>query len=279
MPVTNFGLSRAQVNKAVAAGSAVSPNALSMQITVQGLNAVADHWYAVAEFTHNGAGAIVDFTGQLLTNLAKEIHRPHILTQDTFKSIGPTDEGTNFNGASWQVEVGPETQQARFLEWGFLHRPDNTWIQYPFMIPAAETVAPLFFDAMAQVAAIAAITAPLAGSPAVAARDALDSARDRLYSASKFLGDLQILGVRTPSALRTGLVSTAQILGDVSAAVRGSIGKRITTRVSGRFIQGSLQASTTATVTGPSNQYRSGANRLYNRFAGRATSQNILQRF
>lgn len=259
------------------ATSAASP--IGFTVEVQGLNAVTEHWYAIAQFTDTAAGAITDFTGHLLANLAREIVRPHWLSGDTFRSTTVADEGLQRGLGGWYIDAGPETQQAKFLEWGFLHTKSGAWISYPFMIPAAETIAPLFLDAIGQVVAIAAIEgAQLNGDPASAGKNALDSVRNRLYSLSKFQGDLQVFGIRTPTAFRSGVLNAAQLIGDVQSAVRGSIAKRITVRAAGRFTSGSLTASTNATVSGPSSQYQSGATRLYNRVAGRAVSGRFLQK-
>ncbi len=242
---------------------------LSVDITVQGWNAVVEHWAASMLMLDAGAMGIVQVTGEFIAGVAKEFHRPHVDTGATIRSIGHSDKGPvypiGFGG--WAVDVGPETRQARFLEWGFTHTQSGRFIQYPFMVPASDAVRPIFFNAMTQLVEMAAsrrnVTNPIAEAAGFA-----DSFRSALYSSSKAAGDLAALGFGGLSGFRTGALFTARVIGDLDSVLRSALTTRIFHRVSGRFSSGSLTARTDAIVSGPTSEFSSTGQRIYNRFSG-----------
>lgn len=237
-------------------------------ILIEGAETVIEDQLAVAEFTYHATRTAVDWAGAFLENLMKEIHRPHILTGATFDSISRTDDGLHEEGfGSWAVEVGPETPQARFLEWGFLH-PGGKWVQYPFVIPAADIIAPLFTDLFVQIAEVAAFRRSISNELGGGVADQLDAIRSRLYAFSKLAGDVAVFGFGGLSGVRGAALSTAALLGDVQSVIRGAIGHRVSRRVTGRFASGALRAQVTANITGPSSSFSNAATRLYNRISG-----------
>ena len=252
-----------------------APITLRTVITIQGVNAVSRDLIGNGIFALRSVPLLVHFSGSLLVNLAREIHRPHILTGETFESIGISGEGLHQTGFGGQgIDVGFDTEQGALQEFGFLH-PTAGWIINPFLIPAFDTVAPLFEDGMVQIAEVMAGRRHLEGIPAIAAQPALDSVRSLLYSASKFAGDIAVLGFGGLSRFRTGALKSAQLLGDISAGIRGAIGQRLSVRATGRWVQGSLTASATGFVTGPSPAYTGSAQRIYNRISGSISGRGL----
>lgn len=252
-----------------------APTTLRTIISIQGVNAVSQDLLGNGIFALRAIPLLVHFSGTLLANLAREIHRPHILSGETFASIGISGDGLRQTGAGGQgIDVGFDTEQGAFQEFGFLH-PQAGWIQNPFLIPAFDIVAPLFEDGMVQIAEVMAGRRHLEGVPAVAAQPALTAVRSLLYSASKFAGDLAVFGFGGLSGFRTGALRSAQLLGDISAGIRGAIGTRLSVRASGRWVQGSLTASATGFVTGPSAAYTGSAQRIYNRISGSISGRGL----
>lgn len=247
-------------------------------ITVQGLNAVIEDQVAVAQIIHNGAGAIVDFTAKLGSEFAKEIHRPHIRTGATFNSISQTEAGTRSEGfGNWVSEFGPETLQAKLLEFGFVHIQSGRFIQFPFLIPAAEIIEPLMEQAMVQLVEVAGNRRQFTNSIArdSGAQDMLSSLRNSLYSFSKFAGDIAVFGVRLPG--RSAGLRAARLIGDVKAGMRGALGRRVSFRISGSFASRGLRAQIQTRVVGPSGSFQGIGGRIINRISGQAVGRGISE--
>ena len=247
-------------------------------IIIQGLNAVIEDQLAVAQLVHNGAGAIVDFTADLLGNLAKEIHRPHIRTGATFNSIGKTEAGTRTEGfGNWVAEVGPETLQAKLLEFGFVHVQSGRFIQFPFLIPAAEIIEPLMEQAMVQLVEVAGQRRSFTNLIArdSGAQDILGSLRNSLYSFSKFAGDIAVLGVGLPG--RSAALRGARLIGDVTSGMQGAIGRRISFRIAGSFASRGIRARLATRVQGPPGSFQGASSRIINRISGRISGRGISE--
>jgi len=220
---------------------------------------------------------IVAHMGLLLTFWARELHRPHIRSGATFDSIGPSEDGLHQTAPGrWSVDIGPETLQGRLLEFGFLNVLSGKFIQYPFMIPAADQVAPIFFEAMAAMARLGAegfsLSPELVGQSAA---DVVSRLRGSLYSFSKFAGDIKVFGFGGLAGFRTVGLAAAQSLGDVESAMRGAIGRRIVVRASGRWVSGQIQAQRTAIISGPSSGFNASAQRIFNRVSGRVIGSGL----
>jgi len=230
---------------------------------------VQEHWAAMGPLLDMGSRGIVQITGEYLAGLAKEFHRPHILTGATFNSIGPSGKGPVFRSGygEWSVEIGVETQQALFLEWGFLHVNSGRFIRYPFMIPAADAIKPMFTDAMTQLVQVAGrrrvFTNPIANSTA-----ALGTFRTSLYSFSKAVGDVRILGVGGMNKARGAALQGAKITGDLESIMRSALTTRVFRRVVGRWVSGRLSAQRSAVVRGPNTAFAASGQRILNRFSG-----------
>lgn len=250
---------------------------INTTIVVKGLDTIIEDQLAIAEFTYRATRTGVDWAGAFFENLAKEIHRPHIDTGETFNSISRTEEGLHEEGfGNWAVEVGPETLQAYLLEWGFLH-VGGQWVQYPFMIPAADLIAPLFTDLFVQIAGVAAFNRQIQGPFAGGVADELDAVRSRLYAFSKLAGDLRVFGFGGPALgkARGFALTGAEIAGDIQSVMRNAIGTRVTRRVVGRFASGSLRAQVSATVTGPPASFQGAATRILNRISGFTVGRGV----
>ncbi len=269
------GISRSGVNRAIGGLP------ISVTITIQGARAMTEHWVGVFLLTQAMAPQFTALFGELLSNTAKEIHRPHILSGDTFRSITagaePGQPAHLFaaNGGV-AVDVGPNTLYAPFQEFGFHHHRTDAFIQNPFMIPAADAIGPLYLEAFIQLCEIAAHRNSFTGQ-ASAGNATLATFRGALYSYSKFLGDIQVFGSFGPgvAATRTAALRGARGLGDLDSVMRGAIGTRVTHRFVGRFAAQGLSTSVSATLSGPSASSVGSSSRLYNRIRGQAFGRGI----
>ncbi len=273
---TGAGLSAHAVNRLTS-----RRNPISVIITLQGANVMTEHLAAVAIAVGPFAGALTALFGDFLAETAREIHRPNINTGDTFRSITAGNEPGQgavlfpFNGGV-AVDIGPTTTYAPFQEFGFVH-VGGAFIQNPFMIPAADAIAPLYEDALVQLIEITANRLFFTGG-ASALNGEMQSLRNSLYSYSRFLGDVQVFGIGSgpfAKGSRTLALKGARALGDVSAQMRGAIGLRVTRRFVGRFAGGGLSTVLSTSLTGPSSSYIGSSNRLYNRIRGRAIGRSF----
>ncbi len=259
---------------------------INLQVIIQGDRALTEHWITIASTVDPLMNSIVGQSAQFMANLAANIHQPHIDTGETFASINagvensPDREARVLSGFGIHVaEIGPTTPQARFLEFGFTHVNSGRFIQYPFMLPAADITAPLFIDASAQVAELAVnrffFSGPIAG--ATQPTGILNGLRAGLYTFSKFAGDARVAGIDFGGIRGAGL-SAARAIGDINSIMRGAISTRITHRATGRFATGALSTTRSAVITGPSSQFTASAQRIYNRVSGRGTGQTLAGR-
>ena len=263
-------LPRAAVNRIV------SGQPSSMTIILQGQRVVTEDMFTLAAMMPPLVAEIVRFFGSVLVDVARMIHTPNIDTKETYDSIsaGPQPGGPAVIfpvGFGTGIDVGPFTSYAPFQEFGFVHYQTGQFIQNPFMIPAADIIEPVFFDTMMQAVEVAQFRRTLSGPAALSpASGILTGFRGGLYSASKFIGDVQVFGFRGLSKFRGAALTGAQSIGDVNATMRGAIGSRIVRRVTGRFAAGGLHANVSTTMTGPGREWTGASMRIYNRISGRA---------
>lgn len=248
---------------------------LNMTIILQGHRVLAEDMYTMALLMPPLVAETVRFFGSVLVDVAREVHTPNIDTRATYDSIsaGPVPGGPAMIfpvGLGTGIDVGPFTTYAPLLEFGFVHVGSGEFIFNPFMVPATDIITPVFFDTMIQLAEIAQFRRTLVGPAALSpASGILSGLRGGLYSASKFIGDVQVFGFRGLSSVRGGLLVAAQSLGDVNATMRGAIGHRISRRVVGRFAGRGLHANVSTTLSGPGRKWTGTSMRIYNRISGR----------
>jgi hypothetical protein len=251
-----------------------------MEITwvVQGLRTNVQHWIGMAAMADNLVEAAVADTAQDIAREATALVRyedpdlntrePH--TRDTIY-YEVWKEGNQVVG-----EVGATTTAARMMEFGFFR--GGTFHQYPFLMPAADKYAPLFYARMAMIGWVAAgmpIHLLPEASPQVVST--ITQMRTFLYSFSRFVGDVQIFGKsQTLQAARGYALAGARSLGDISASMRGALLTRVSHRFFGRFSGYGIRSYTPAHATAQIGG--SGALRLYNRFAGRVIGHSVLSR-
>lgn len=263
---------------AVTGAAAMRSSALgdmNLIATIQGQRTLEEHLFAMSVILPPIMQALVGYFGVILAETAKGFHFPNIDTGETFRSIKAGPVMPLPGGGA--IDVSVSTPQAKFLEFGFVHHLSGQWIFNPFMIPAADAVAPMFVDAVEQAAAIAGslrfFRGAAAGSPA---NDILGSVRGALYSYSKYAGDIQSLGFGGLSAGRGLALRGAQGIGNVQAYQAGTLGARFTRiavgRIGGRFGRTGIVSgfSPGSIFTGPSA-------RLYNRISGRAFGGALSQ--
>jgi len=266
------------ITRPAALSKGIAGGGISVTFVVQGDRAVIEHFANIAITAGPMLEATVGQAGTFLANLAAEIHRPNIDTQATFDSINAGVEGSptrlpsvkTHKPGMYSVDVGPTTFYSRFQEFGFVHYLSGKWIQNPFMMPAADVTQPLFEQAVIQIAEIAA-TRTFFGGPIAGGRigpgSHLSGVRDKLYSANKFAGDLKVIGVNL-GGFRTWSLTAARMLGDANSLMRGALAQRFTHRFTGRFVSGGLSTTRSAILSGPSSQFSSSAQRIYNRVSG-----------
>ncbi len=254
---------------------------ITMTITIQGARAMQQHFAAVAAAAQVMSPFFVGLFGGFLAETAKAIHEPNRDTGDTYESITAGQEPGQapfvfFSDGGFNVDVGPSTSYSPFLEFGFIHWRTGDFIINPFMIPAADAVSGIFFDAFVQMAEIAAHRTTFSGA-AGAGNAPFGAFRGFLYNYSKFLGDVQVFGSFGPgvAASRGAALKGARGLGDIQSGMTGAIGSRVTHRFVGRFAAQGISTSITASLTGPSSSSIGSSNRLYNRIRGRAFGKGL----
>ena len=201
----------------------------------------------------------------LMAEYARALHFPNIETQATYDSIDASPVVPIANGAAAQMSVA--TEQAKFLEFGFVHYRTGDFIFNPFMIPAADAVAPMYVNALVQFMEVASFRKFFTGPAAESGgNEALASVRNYLYSYSKYAGDIQVLGFGGLSSSRGQAIRGAKTIGNIQAAQQGTIVNRISRlgvgRVGGSVLR-SGQFGGASVLSGPTG-------RIYNRLSGRA---------
>ncbi len=247
---------------------AASLSPITFHATMQGQRVLTEHFYVVAAITPPMLQAVVEFFGHYLAATAREIHLPHWDTGDTWRSIMAGPVIPILGGGAINVSAG--TEQARFLEFGFVHHATGQWIFNPFMIPAADVVAPQFYDAVEQIIGIASNRRFLSGLVARSdAQPMLASVRGLLYAYSKWAGDIQALGFQGLSRSRGFALKGAQGIGNIQAFSAGT-GVARALRVGIGRAGGSLGRSGVVSGFAPNAALSGPSARIYNRIGGRA---------
>lgn len=279
------GLTRSGRNRAFARATP-----FTCTIEIIGARVVSQHLAACAWGMFSLSAQVVQLMGAYCADWAKmnlavgenAKGEPHVRTGKLMEGIYTGTDGVPYrvgwNGMDMWIDViagenltGHGEARARFLEWGFRHvgMKGKKFIRYPFMMPAADKVAPVFMRAMMQVAMLPnrfpAGLASLGGAPA----GTLARLRPFLYTTSKALGDIQVFaGSPLVGRVRSLVLLSARRLGDLNAVMVGAVHNRIATRITGAYlgrIQGSIRMPT---LTAP-NSYSGMAGRVYNRYLGR----------
>ena len=247
-------------------------------IEVQGLNAVIEHFFTVAQLTNQLSPGVVDFYADTVVHNARQFVRKKTwATHDSIKSSGPIMSGSG-DFSAW---ITAESVAARFLEFGTINMP-----AYPFMIPAIDMIEKDFIRAFIEIAKIPDQLSNRVTLSGDVGRDSrvrspISALRSGLYSTSKFLGDISVFGGRQGlSPIRGFALSTARLLGDLNAAMTGQIGSRFSHRLRGRAtgrLAGFGSASLTASKT-YSGSF-TGGQRIYNRLVGRVSAPVITTNF
>lgn len=254
---------------------------------IMGLNVVAEHFEVLSQAFPSFAYGILDVVADIGIEEAREMvgwqgdTRFQNRTGETRRSINKAP-GVIAKPAlgEWSVRYGPTTFYALFLEYGTVHaRP------YPFMLPSADLVEAVFYQAVYAFIQLAVSggdgAVGMAGGNAIAGRALNDprikgsfsGLRSMLYSTAKALGDISVLGGRGIfGPLRASMYSLARGLGDVSSIMNRTIGTRITNRIGGRVtgrIIGFGSHSLSYSRTYSAFPGGSGGHRIYQRVAGR----------
>ena len=246
-------------------------------IEVQGLNAVIENFFTIAELTHQlTPGLVYFFDDTVFHNARQFVRKKTWATHDSIHSSGPIMSGSG-DFSAW---ISAESIAARFLEFGTINMP-----AYPFMLPAVDMIEKDFIRAFVEIAKIPDQLSRTGLSGDVGrdsrVRSPISALRSGLYSTSKFLGDISVLGGRsTLSPIRGFALSMARLLGDMNAAMTGQIATRFSTRLRGRAtgrLAGFGSASLTASKT-YSGSF-TGGQRIYNRLVGRISSPIISTNF
>ena len=246
-----------------------------MQITIRGLNVVAEHWDAMDALLPGAIWQILNEGGQLMTKAARRT--VPIDSGDTFRSIHHFM--TTMPNAT-MVSVGPTTFYAPFIEYGL---GGHSHIgPRPFMLNALHEVLPGMVMAFRELTLLAKRGAKYKFSTPEYASD-LNSLiakwRGHLYTAEKEIGDLIPIGGFTGlRGIRESLLGCARVLGDVQAVMGRVVGqrfaRRLTGKVTGRLIGvGSRTIFVDRTISADFGV----GQRAYNRVAGRAMTRYVDQ--
>lgn len=257
--------------------SRMGPGSTVMVTELQGVNVLSDHFWALSELVPSFATQLLDVTADIGIEHAQELVR--VDTGATRDSINKSP-GVLIGNGVWSIRYGPTTFYAPFIEYGTRHMHP-----YPFMIPSGDLAERVFFASVIQFLKLFDTMDGGAGfgggnvdagkalrDPRV--RGSVSQFRSMLYSQAKFLGDVSVLGGRgILGPMRAKMYMLARSIGDVSSAVQGTLGMRISHRLSGRTsgrIVGFGSASLSYGKTYSAFPGGEGGRRVYQRTVGRA---------
>lgn len=257
------------------------PGSSVLVAEVQGVNVLSEHFWALSELVPSFAVQLLDVTSDIGIEHARELVRVDTgTTRDSInKSPGVIQKE---NKGEWSVRYGPTTFYAPFLEYGTRHMHP-----YPFMIPSGDLAEKVFFASV--LAFLDLFDTDTGGTgfgggnidagralsdPRV--RGSISGFRSFLYSQAKFLGDVSVFGGRgLIGPLRSKMYLLARSIGDVTSIVGGTLGMRISRRLSGRTmgrIVGYGSASLSFGKTYSAFPGGEGGRRVYQRVVGRTTN-------
>lgn len=263
------------------------PGTTAYMVEMQGFSVLAEHFWAMAELSHSFFPQLLDVTADIGIEHARDL-APYDTgaTHDSInKSPGVIDKG---HKGEWSIRFGPTTYYSPFLEYGTRFMAPR-----PFMIPAGDLAEAVFvrsilefiklFDTDTGGAGFGVGGGPLAGQalqdPRI--RGTVSSFRSQLYSTAKFLGDISVLGGRDIiGPARASMYSLARVLGDTSSIMTGTLGSRVSRRLSGRAfgrIAGYGSASLSFGKTYSAFPGGEGGRRAYQRFVGRSSNVGLSQ--
>lgn len=246
--------------------------------TIRGLNTVSLHAQAVQALLPGALVVIHGITGERAVVEAKKAitEMGAIDTGDTRLSIHSRLETTP---NSVHTFVGPTTFYSPLIEFGL--GPHATYGPRPFMTQAFFAVLDDHLRALAELAQIASgASKRMTGNPyANPVNSHISGLRQYLYTLEKSIGDVVPLG--GPAALnklRGGLINFARSLGDIQAVLGHTVSQRFVRRLEGR-VTGRLIGIGSHSIFASRTVGASigGGQRIYNRFAGRATSRYVQQ--
>lgn len=258
------------------------------KVEVQGANALAQHFDAMAGLVDQFVPELLDVVADIGIDHAKSLvpvsditEEGHVHTRDTINKKPGVQSGKMW----WTIDFGPTTHYSPFLEYGTRFMSPR-----PFMIPAGDLAEQVLMASIVQFIKLLDTNTGGAGfgSGNVIAGKALQDPRVKgtvggvrslLYSGAKFLGDVSVFGGREVLGPMRGLMyNMAKSIGDVSSVMTGTMDTRISRRLSGRAagrIAGYGSASFASGSTYSAFPGGSGGRRIYQRSIGRATSTGI----
>lgn len=176
----------------------------------------------------------------------------------------------------YATSFGPTTHYSPFLEWGTIFMAPR-----PFMFPAADQVASAFINAFFELAKVvdkhasSSLSAPGRAGKILSdqkVQSHFTGLRTHLYSMSKYLGDIAVLGGhQIINPIRGDMLRLSRGLGDVNAAMKNAVGLRIQTRLTGRISARAIGGGRASIFGGgvySANFATSGGSRVYQRLAG-----------
>lgn len=258
------------------------------KVEVQGANALAQHFNAMAGLVDNFVPQLVDVVADIGIERAKELvpvsditEEGHVHTRDTINKKPGVQSGRGF----WTIDFGPTTHYSPFLEYGTRFMAPR-----PFMIPAGDLAEAVLMASIVEFIKLLdtntggvgfgsgnVMAGKALGDPRV--KGTVSGVRSLLYSGAKFLGDVSVFGGREVIGPMRGLMySMAKSIGDVSSVVGGTMDTRISRRLSGRAagrIAGYGSASFSTGTSYSAFPGGEGGRRIYQRSIGRATNVGI----
>jgi hypothetical protein len=259
---------------------------LTVEMHLIGMRALIADQVLFSELLPSLVTQVVHGAGELVRDTAMTEHPWENDTGATEASMA-NDPTVSFPGNDIVADMGPSTYYAPFLEFGWSQ--GGNFKIYPFMIPAHQYHEIDFINGCIDAVGIAlgerpyVMRPPLGNDPKVTST--ISRARAFMYSSSKALGDVQAFtGWSQLGTIRAGQLLIAKELGDLNAIMKGAVGTRISTRLTGYVTGRGL--GYTRTVYGdrsysvlPGGGDGNVGARAYNRIAGRATRPVAVGRF
>lgn len=282
----------------------LGPGTSVLVVELLGANVIAEHLWAIGQYTESFAPGILDVVSDIVIEVARDfVPSPFgypnqgmgrnpggypnfgkYATGETWESINkrPGVISKSSRG-EWSVRIGPTTPQARLLEYGTLSMSPR-----PFMIMGGDAGEIVLMKSVLEFVKLVGFTGrtgfggsgTATGQVGQALSDPritnpLTAVRTMLYSSSKFLGDLSVFGGRGMfGPARSAMNHMARGLGDLSAVMNMTIGTRVTNRLTGRAT-GRISGFGSSTLNF-SKSYSgfaggSAGHRIYQRVVGKAT--------